>query len=211
MYDGVLASGSNSVVAGAYVGVARDGKTRRMNGQNGLHFAKTALYGRVGLNGPSGLTIVSGNGASGVNCSAPGISIFSALVGVDITGVKAVPNNGAGVYLDQTAVNGYVGMAYNSTVAPPSTVISGNLQQGVISNGAATQISNCMIGMGRDGSTIVPNGGNGVHFGFLAKGSMVGDSSAGLRGDPDFVPGTVRVFRLKSTLEDSHWFPLLLD
>ena len=107
-----------------------------------------------------------------------------------IASSKAVPNNKVGVVLMRPATNSNVGLAYNGTAVPPATVISGNKASGIVSNAAGTQVSNCRIGVGRDGFTLVPNIGTGVTFLSDAINSNVGDTSSGKAGEAGYTAGS---------------------
>lgn len=187
--SGIFSAGASAEVVGVYVGIARDGRTRKSNQEHGIFLTKDAKNSQIGFNGPSGLTVVSGNSGSGVNSSAPGTSVFSALIGVDISGKKAVPNNKVGVVLMRPALNSHIGLAYNSTTVPPATVISGNKASGIVSDAVGTQVSNCRIGVGRDGFSAVPNAGAGVQFLSNAANSNVGDTSSGKFGEDGYTAG----------------------
>ena len=87
--NGVASAGPSVQVVGVYIGVGRDGRTRRGNQEHGVYLTPDAKNARIGFNGPSGLTVISGNFGSGVNSSASGTGVHSCLIGVDITGKKA--------------------------------------------------------------------------------------------------------------------------
>lgn len=157
---------TNIAAQGNYLGTDPSGTIARPN-LYGLSVSDTdstdALIG--GLD-PSDRNLVSGNLDSGItpNVNAHNWTMQGNYVGVDITGLIALPNcsaSTAGAFsLDNS--NGHtVGGAQPTAI----NVISGNGGKGIAPNNTAnTLVEGNYIGVGRDGSTPVPNQQDGITY-----------------------------------------------
>ncbi len=101
-----------------------------------------------------------------------GNRLFTSYIGVDATGTVALPNGGAGVFVDNTPGN-QIG-ALNEGLG---NVISGNTGDGVHVTGPMASghvIQGNLIGTVADGAMLIGNGGNGVAFTNQASDNLVG-------------------------------------
>ena len=109
----------------------------------------------IGGGGPGEGNLISGNTLYGIQVDGTGpqnTRILGNLIGTDVTGVTALPNEQAGVYLTGNGV--YVG----STGPGEGNVISGNTFAGIwIYNASQDVISSNQIGVAADGTTPLPN------------------------------------------------------
>ncbi|HWE35205.1 MAG TPA: right-handed parallel beta-helix repeat-containing protein [Isosphaeraceae bacterium] len=106
--------------------------------------------------------VISGNHADGiaiVGVASTKNSVDDNLIGLDVNGVKAVPNLGDGVLI-QGAVGNFIG---NAADLMPN-VISGDGQAGVaLTAGATTNVvANCRIGTDQAGAVAIGNAADGV-------------------------------------------------
>lgn len=121
----------------SFIGVAIDGVTAAGNRDLGI-FAEGAF---VTIGGPGALrNVISGNGHSGVGLAGDSGRVETNLIGVDVTGSRALPNQGSGVQIagERCVVGG--------TQAEP-VVISGNRGYGVDVFGRETRIYGAAIGV----------------------------------------------------------------
>ncbi len=122
-------------------------------------------------------TVISGNTSSGVEIAAaiqmPGQppppaailnQVVACYIGLDWTGMAALANAGAGVYLGAGAVNNTIG-GFDTQTAELGNVISANGTSGVhISSTHQNKIINNVIGLAVDGSTVRGNVTHGVRI-----------------------------------------------
>ncbi len=154
--DGIsLGTGNDALVEGNYIGTDATGKVALGNGV-GLVFTG-ASYATIGGTIKGAGNLISGNNASGIDCFVIGSTaeLFEGnLVGVDATGVVALPNKTSGI-----RIAGPTNCTIGGTIAAAANVISGN---------------------GGDGVNLVPNAASGL----LILGNFIGtDSAAGNLGN----------------------------
>lgn len=174
------ASVSNNLVRGNIIGLNAAGAAAIPNSFVGLYLVNGAVGNTVLDN------VISGNASEGLRLSDPGTSgnvVQRNLIGTDVTGASAVPNNFAGVTLFNGATSNLVG----GTLAAARNVISGNGGSGyygvVVANPGTSgnAIQGNYIGLAPDGATPVPNG-FGVLISDGATNNLVG-GTAGVDGN----------------------------
>ena len=161
-----------------WIGVSEDGSAAAPN-QHGI-----LITGDV-----SGLQImgnlISGNLNDGIRISASGGGhrISGNQIGLDASGMLALPNQSQGIYiLDDTGAN-IIGASAEFNA--PGNYISGNLGFGIlVDNSDQTQINLNMIGLATDNLTPLGNGYAGISL----ENSQ--DHAVGTYGDP----GSQRIF-----------------
>ncbi|HEY2785006.1 MAG TPA: choice-of-anchor Q domain-containing protein [Fimbriiglobus sp.] len=150
-----------------------------------------------GLNAGNGLirltpggarNVISGNTGNGVDITNSVFgaftgdtsqnAVFGNYIGVDVTGLAALPNLGAGVTIYASGDNTIGGMS-----AGAGNVVSGNGAGGIVLTGSSSNtIADNLIGVGNDGARPVANTGDGLsisdlsipHVGhFFAEGNNV--------------------------------------
>ena len=165
-------------IQGNYIGLNAKGTAALGNSENGIVLG-SAFGGTngnlIGGTEPGAGNVISGNGGSGVQMYGDSNnSIQGNYIGTNAAGMAAVPNaTGIGA-------GGNPGV-FNALVGGPGpgagNVISGNLDRGVsfgdIHPGLMT-IQGNLIGVARDGTTPLGNGGTGVHIGFFTGGFFGG-------------------------------------
>ena len=169
-----LVSGANgNVVAGNYIGTNVDGTAALGNAGAGIAIQSSG--NTVGGTAPGSRNVISGNNG-GVNINgttAIGNQVLGNFIGTNASGNAAVPNGNNGINISNGATNTTVG----GSSAAARNIISGNVQSGVRIQNVGTTGNNVRgnyVGTNAAGSATVPNGLNGVEFGFAATGNMVG-------------------------------------
>lgn len=173
----IHAAGTN--IMNCRVGVAADGLTRDGNGQDGVFLFSTASFSTIGDDPHTELpsTVIGDNGGAGVHTFARGTTVADVLIGVGDDGHKLLPNTLSGVVVSESASDSTIGRSAPTVLGmsmPPRTVISGNLEAGVVVFAPRTVISGVYVGVGRDGMTPRGNGRAGVIFADTAVGSVLG-------------------------------------
>ncbi len=189
---GVILSGAGTdgnVVEGDYIGTNVAANYPLPNGQGGIEIAFGASGNTIGGTLAGARDIIAGNGSS---LLGPGVEINGAgtasnvvegdWIGVDVTGLNALPNGQDGVLIVGGPTNNTIG----GTVAGAGDVISGNARNGVALSGQGTMgnlIEGDTIGLAAipayiDNLYPVPNGLNGVIIENGASGNTVGGMTA---------------------------------
>jgi len=162
----VMSGGGDNELAGNHIGVGLDGISAVGNRNSGVLVSGSSGNG-IGLDADGQVVgnVVSGNRLYGVlivgGREAAGSNfVVGNRVGVDRTGLVAVPNSSDGLFL-LNAANNIVG----GPTAASRNIISGNDAQGVRVFGTASTgnwIGGNYIGVGADGATRIGNQGNGL-------------------------------------------------
>ncbi len=184
-FDGVVIDSSNGIVVeGNRIGTDPTGTIALGNDGVGVFIGfSNAADNTIGGASPGAGNLISGNLSDGVLVNSEigsGNAILGNLIGTDVTGTVALPNQGHGVHIQGN------GVTVGGTRPGAGNVISGNLGDGVFLEGAS---SNVVQGnsVGTDASGIRPlgNGINGVSatFGFSsdlsATNNTIGGTGAG--------------------------------
>lgn len=90
--------------------------------------------------------------------------IYGNYIGTDPTGMVAKPNGLGGVWVGAEATGTVIGTAAVSPSASQRNVISGNTGNGILIQSGSDIVSGNYIGVGSDGSTSLPNTGDGISF-----------------------------------------------
>ncbi len=176
-----LAYSTGSVVEGNYIGTDITGKLAMGNGivDYGFYGYGVAVDGdgtaTIGGNTAAARNLISGNVYGGVSITgwANGTVVSGNYIGTDVTGAKAVPNHGPGIY--DVGLNSQVG----GTAASAGNLISGN-SIGIYANGATgTQILSNRIGTDASGKKSLGNTAEGVLIDAGANGVVVGTPTSG--------------------------------
>ena len=165
---GVIIAGvgtTNNTLAGNNIGTDTTGLLDRGNLSNGV-LIDDAPGNNIGVPGDGNL--ISGNAARGVyiiGAAASGNMVQGNLIGLDVTGNTALPNDNHGVF-----VSGAPNNTLGGTTAGAGNVISGNGAalsgiSGVFITGSSAsgnKIEGNLIGTNAAGTSAVPNGEYGV-------------------------------------------------
>lgn len=156
-------TGSNTV-QGNYIGTDASGTIDLGNSGVGLFMqggASNLIGGLTQVPGQAPGNIISGNGSAGIDINgndAPGHTIQGNLVGVDVSGASALPNNGDGISIRNTGGGNLVG----DDNAAGRNVVSGNTAHGISLNNDGNRLRNNYVGVGSDGAAALGNTQNGV-------------------------------------------------
>ncbi len=203
-------SGANgNIVAGNYIGTNVDGTAALGNAGAGMAIQSSG--NTIGGTAPGSRNVISGNNG-GVNINgttAVGNQVLGNFIGTNASGNAAVPNSNNGINISNGATNTTVG----GSSAAARNIISGNVQSGVRIQNVGTTGNNVRgnyVGTNAAGTGTVPNGLNGVEFGFAATGNMVGGTQP---ADGNLISGNAsgrarllhRWDRWKSSTLQPHW------
>ncbi|MEZ6078124.1 MAG: LamG-like jellyroll fold domain-containing protein [Pirellulaceae bacterium] len=181
-----LYNSANSVIQGNYIGTNAAG-TADINGttinfaQSGIVLTNGSTGNLIGGTTAAQRNVISGNNWYGVEFIGAGTSnnsLFGNYIGTDATGFFAIANI-SGVSMYNAASNNQIG----SGAAGAGNVISGNLTYGVfIANNNATgnKIQGNLIGLAKNGSTIVGNASSGVYISDSATSNVIGTDGNGV-------------------------------
>ncbi len=154
------ASTSGNSVVGNWIGTNIHGLQDRGNGGNGVEIAEAA-DNSIGMIG--GGNVISGNSVGGVLISGPtagGNVVQANVIGLDITGNAALPNDLIGLTVLDAPNNMLGGVSPGA-----GNVISGNRQDGIFIFGAhasGNQVAGNFIGTSSAGTAAIGNGQFGI-------------------------------------------------
>lgn len=178
---GVGANGSatNLKIHGNLLGTDKSGINNLYNGVSpSVGLGSTNVYAN-GAGTDLYHNIITGNGTAGggtaVAMTSAGGKVRGNYVGVNLTGMSALPNNfGLRVGGNNIVVGG--------TTSDDRNVLSGNVQSGLRleTTDSGVVIGN-YIGVGADGVTAIANSGGGVYLAYLSTNNRVGGASVAER------------------------------
>ncbi len=171
-YDGIsLFWATNTTIAGNYLGTDKTGLNPLGNAEAGVYDYQTqnTLIGTDadGVGDALERNLISGNLISGVTLDGSISAVVAGnYIGVDVTGVGALPNTGIGVRVVNGATNNIIGGNYVASPGVRGNVIAHNQGEGVsVQSGSVSTLirgnsihANAGLGIDLDG--------NGVTFGF---------------------------------------------
>ncbi|CEF49391.1 unnamed protein product [uncultured bacterium] len=166
-------------VTDTIVGLNTSGTTAIPNGANGILLDGNAHDNNIGGFQPSVIpeVTIAANGANGIAVvgNAKNNTIFHSLIGLNISGLTAIGNAGAGIFVGGAATGTIIG----GTGPGQKVVVSGNLGGGIQLSGQSqgTQIIGSLIGTNKLGTAPVGNHGNGITI--VSSGNSVGGTAAG--------------------------------
>jgi hypothetical protein len=177
--DGVkiINGATGNVVSGNYIGVDATGATALPNHDDGVDIF-LGSDNLIGGDAPGKRNVISGNVEDGVRIihRATGNVVSGNYIGVDASGVAAIPNNRHGVYITEDARNNVIG----GNTEGERNVISGNGHAGVWIGGDLSEITSGntvlgnYIGLLADGVTSLSNERNGVHISSNGRDNTIG-------------------------------------
>jgi len=169
------AGASNNLVLGNYIGPDATGTNALPNTYGGVTIV--GVSGNI-IGATNGRNVISGNTGNGVYLVTAGASnniVAGNYIGTDATGVKAMPNSLAGVYIQVP------GNTIGGVVSGAGNVISGNSQNGVFIYGTTTSnnvVEGNFVGTDVTGKTAVANGYSGVAIS-NAPANIIGGTASG--------------------------------
>ena len=150
------------VIAGNRIGTDVTGTRDLGNALGGLWVhAPTSRDIKIGGLGTGDGNIISGNDGTGIliENGASNIKVYANLIGLDTTGRTALTNGGHGIVVSNGAHHVSIGAG---SVSGQNT-ISGSGGHGILIDGAyACAVAGNLVGLARDGSSMVGNGLSGV-------------------------------------------------
>ena len=167
--NGIRVTSDDNQVYCNHVGIGADGVTGMGNGLNGIILGGDGnMIG--GANSATRRNVLSGNGAGGIYIPAGSDDndITNNFIGTTADGLSAEGNQNGGVYIggDLNLVGG------NPTAR---NIISGNDDKGVLINqSSGNVILGNYIGVAKDGTTSLPNNGNGIEILGDATDNLIG-------------------------------------
>ena len=174
--DGSAASGN--IVEGNYIGLAADGTKAIGNNGNADVYINAAPSNIIGGSAAGAGNVISACPRFGVQFyQATGNTIQGNYVGVDATGMTAMPN-GLGIYVYFSP-----GTTVGGTIAAARNVVSGNTGEGLLVQGDATgvQIQGNFIGTNKNGTAAL---GNMLGVSSNSAGFVLGGTSGVTPGGP---------------------------
>jgi uncharacterized repeat protein (TIGR01451 family) len=151
-----------NVVEGNLIGTDKTGTLAIPNGGDGVNIGNGGGGGfnnTIGGTTPAARNIISGNVGNGISSGGTGSAnvIVGNYVGVDITGLVALPNSGEGV-----DAYGSSNITIGGTAAGAGNVIAANKLDGVFIFSPRVVVQGNLIGLGSDGVTPLGNGAAGI-------------------------------------------------
>ena len=190
----------NNYIINNYIGVDYTGSISQSNGNNGIYlynsnnniignaFYKNPVTGEE--NNPTGTrgtvppvfvtplygNLISGNKGHGIQISdCLNTSVYGNFVGINYSGLKAIPNSLNGVYVTNSIYTRFLGCSINNNPFVYYNVISGNLLNGIqVSYSSETYVQGNFIGIGAQNDNMIPNGNDGLFVGDATTHTMVG-------------------------------------
>ena len=174
--DGVyVIGGTLDVIAGNEIGTDASGDAAIPNEGQGI-FMDNGRANTIGLPDGGG-NVVSGNVEDGIELyGSQSIVVQDNLIGTSSTSFAGVPNQGAGIELEQGASDNTIGGATNAF----GNVISDNAGDGVAISGSVDNLVEAnWIGTAGGGAAALPNGGDGVDIFHGSQFNTIGGTAAG--------------------------------
>lgn len=178
----ILSAGaSNNVILGNYIGTDATGTNALPNTYSGVTISGVSGNTVGGTNSGAG-NLISGNLQNGIylQTAGPGNNFVQGnFIGTDVSGHLSVSNLFSGIEIE-SAGNGIGG-----TAPAARNLISGNINHGVVLNGAGASnniVQGNYIGTDVTGANALPNGPGGYFEGVLLSGAtanMIGGSAPG--------------------------------
>jgi uncharacterized repeat protein (TIGR01451 family) len=150
-----------------------------MNRADGVSIEAGARENLIGVTSEGPGNIISGNSYNGVLIDGPDTEanlVVGNLIGVDASGLAALPNSGSGVAIWGDAWNNRIG----GDSEAERNIISGNSAFGInISNGHYNEIVGNFVGLDIDGLAAIPNGVDGVALINGSQNNTIGPDALG--------------------------------
>ncbi|MET0383102.1 MAG: right-handed parallel beta-helix repeat-containing protein, partial [Burkholderiaceae bacterium] len=169
--EGISVVGSDSTtVQGNLVGTNAAGTGAIANNYNGVVF-DSSDNGTLGGTSAAARNVIAGNSQQGVAIrnGSTGNSVLGNYIGVNASGLGALGNGWAGVFIQAS------GNTIGGAAAGAGNVISGNGQLGVqIDNGANNAVQGNRIGLAASGAGMLANGWSGIELTGTDFGNQIG-------------------------------------
>lgn len=184
-----LRFGPNNRIEGNLIGTDVTGTLDLGNGGSGILIVPGGTQNTIGGTVPGAGNLISGNGECGLSFVGGSENhVEGNLIGTDITGTSAIPNDGCGVELIGDASLTFSNLIGGNTPAHRN-VISGNGGNGINLMGNANDentqfntIQGNFIGLDISGNAL-PNTGAGVHLEGVVFNNLIGGDAANGEGN----------------------------
>ena len=159
--DGIHLDGSNSVVAGNWIGLDATGTVALGNGSPGVHVL--GANNVIGGTGPNDRNVISGNAAEGIRIDGAGATgnfVQGNFIGTDRTGTLDRGNAGDGISIQGSAGGNTIG----GSALNARNVIAGNNDDGIEISGSSSGnvIAGNYIGVDVGGAVALGNSAQGI-------------------------------------------------
>jgi hypothetical protein len=171
--DGLLLSGTGSLVQGNIIGATADGSSPLGNAGAGI-FLRSAHGSTVGGSSQGAGNLISANGGHGLLLWASGSLIQGNNIGTDLTGTNSLGNTINGIYLSFNADDTTIG----GTVPGAGNLVSANLSDGIYILAERCLVQGNRVGTDASGSAPLGNAGIGIVAGGNP-GATVGGTISG--------------------------------
>lgn len=176
---GLFLGGAQITVAGNYIGTSASGLSAIPNAQGGLQVSSSSST--VGGNDVAARNVVSGNGDVGLIVAGQDVQVTNNFVGVDATGMSALPNRYAGIFVGRNADQIDIGRAGAGNVISGTSELFPGEGDGwgilVLAVTGSTRIRGNIIGLNAAGTAPLPNFADGINF--TSAHVTIGGSAAG--------------------------------
>ncbi len=162
--------GNNNTVLGNWIGTDPAGNTAIPNGSGILTNAGNTTIGGTTA---AARNIISGNTFNGITLHGVNDLVQGNYIGTDVTGTVALPNNGFGIEVLSFAAGAVIG----GTAAGARNIISGNIYNAIVLEGAGTLVQGNYIGADVTGTLALANGA-GVWL-YSAASNTIGGTAPG--------------------------------
>ena len=159
--DGIHLDGSNSIIAGNWIGLDSTGTVALGNGSPGVHVL--GANNVIGGTGPNDRNVISGNAAEGIRIDGAGATgnlVQGNYIGTDRTGTLDRGNAGDGISIQANASGNTIG----GTAVGARNVIAGNNDDGIEITGSSSGnvIAGNYIGLDASGTVALGNSAQGI-------------------------------------------------
>ena len=170
-------------VTGNIIGADASGTIAVSNAADGVFIASGAQDNVIGGAASGASNLISGNGGSGVwlqDAETMGNRVLGNLIGVDVTGLRALSNGNDGI----TILSGAGGNFIGGDAPDAGNLISGNADRGITIQGLGSddnRVLGNIIGTDATGTKALGNPGGGIVIKAGASNNTVGGDMPGAR------------------------------
>ncbi|MFO7889579.1 MAG: right-handed parallel beta-helix repeat-containing protein [bacterium] len=145
----------NNLISSNYIGTTSTGDDTLGNG-DGIYLSQEVSHTLIGGYEPGSRNLISGNHDDGIVITGDSNTVVNNYIGLDVTGIRRVANEGDGIFIYAGAQNNQIGGADEFE----KNIISGNKRNGIYISGEATnynKIQGNYIGLNAAGDDTISN------------------------------------------------------